>query len=42
MLHELGLVPLAKLAEKFPTVAAKLDQGGWTKAAEEELLKVAE
>jgi threonine dehydrogenase-like Zn-dependent dehydrogenase len=41
MLHDLGLVPLAKLAEKFPTVAAKLDKGGWTKAAEEELLKVA-
>jgi threonine dehydrogenase-like Zn-dependent dehydrogenase len=41
MLHETGLVPLAKLGEKFPSVAAKLDKGGWTKAAEEELLKVA-
>jgi threonine dehydrogenase-like Zn-dependent dehydrogenase len=40
-LHELGLVPLAQLAERFPTVAAKLNRGIWTKAAEEELLKVA-
>lgn len=41
MLHDLGLVPLEKLAEKFPTVAEKLDSGQWTKAAEEELLRVA-
>lgn len=41
MLHEIGLIPLAKLKEKFPTVAAKLANGQWTKAAEEELLKVA-
>ena len=40
-LHETGLVPLAKLKEHFPTVAAKLADGQWTKAAEEELLKVA-
>jgi threonine dehydrogenase-like Zn-dependent dehydrogenase len=40
-LHETGLVPLAKLNDLFPTVAAKLADGQWTKAAEEELLKVA-
>jgi threonine dehydrogenase-like Zn-dependent dehydrogenase len=40
-LHETGLVPLAKLKEQFPTVAEKLADGQWTKAAEEELLKVA-
>ncbi len=41
-LHEIGLIPLVKLADKYPTVAAKLDpHGGWTKTAEEELLKVA-
>ncbi len=41
MLHDIGLIPLAKLNECFPTVAAKLVDGQWTKAAEEELLKVA-
>jgi L-sorbose 1-phosphate reductase len=41
MLHEVGLIPLAKLSDHFPTVAAKLADGQWTKAAEEELLKVA-
>ncbi len=41
MLRELPLTPLTELAKKFPTVAAKLDRGQWTKAAEEELLKVA-
>ena len=40
-LHELGLTPLEQLAEKFPTVAAKLDGGQWTLEAEQELLKVA-
>ena len=40
-LHELGLVPLEKLAEKFPGVADKLDEGQWTLAAEQELLRVA-
>ncbi|MCX7048267.1 MAG: alcohol dehydrogenase catalytic domain-containing protein [Candidatus Sumerlaeota bacterium] len=40
-LHDLPLTPLAKLGEKFPTVAAKLDEGRWTKAAEEELLRMA-
>jgi threonine dehydrogenase-like Zn-dependent dehydrogenase len=40
-LHELPLTPIADLHKKFPTVAAKLKNGQWTKAAEEELLKVA-
>jgi threonine dehydrogenase-like Zn-dependent dehydrogenase len=40
-LHELGLVPLNQLAAKFPTVAKKLRDGFWCKAAEEELLRVA-
>jgi L-sorbose 1-phosphate reductase len=42
MLHNLGLTPLVDLAKKFPSVAAKLDNGQWTKAAEQELLRVAE
>ena len=41
MLHDLGLTPLAELAGKFPSVAAKLDRGAWTKDAETELLRVA-
>ena len=41
MLHDIGLVPLTDLHKPFPTVAAKLDHGQWTKAAEEELLRVA-
>ena len=41
MLHDLGLVPLTQLGEKFPSVAAKLERGKWTAAAEQELLKVA-
>lgn len=40
-LHELGLTPLSELGELYPTVAEKLDNGGWCKAAEEELLRVA-
>lgn len=40
-LHELGLIPLSDLAEKFPTVTEKLNNGMWTLEAEEELLKVA-
>jgi threonine dehydrogenase-like Zn-dependent dehydrogenase len=40
-LHELGLIPLSRLAEQFPTVAAKLRDGQWTKEAEAELLAVA-
>jgi len=39
MLHDLGLVPLAKLREQLPAVAAKLRNGMWCKAAEDELLK---
>jgi len=41
MLHELGLTPLSELPKKFPTVAAKLDNGKWNGAAEQELLRVA-
>jgi acyl-CoA synthetase (AMP-forming)/AMP-acid ligase II len=41
MLHDIGLVPLVDLHKPFPTVAAKLDNGQWTKAAEQELLRVA-
>jgi threonine dehydrogenase-like Zn-dependent dehydrogenase len=40
-LHELGLVPLRELGQKFPTVEAKMDNALWTAEAEEELLKVA-
>ncbi len=40
-LHEMPLIPLSALAKHFPTVADKLNHGIWTKAAEEELLKVA-
>jgi threonine dehydrogenase-like Zn-dependent dehydrogenase len=40
-LPDLGLVRLSELGERFPTVAAALDHGRWTKAAEEELLRVA-
>ncbi|HBF35545.1 TPA: alcohol dehydrogenase, partial [Candidatus Sumerlaeota bacterium] len=39
-LHNLGLTPLATIAQALPTVAALLNNGKWTKAAEEELLKV--
>ncbi|KKK96535.1 hypothetical protein LCGC14_2661770, partial [marine sediment metagenome] len=42
-LHDLPLTPLHEMAEKLPSVAEKLDtHGQWTKAAEEELLRVAE
>jgi hypothetical protein len=41
ILRELGLVPLTELRQRFPTVAARLERGQWTKAAEEELLRVA-
>jgi threonine dehydrogenase-like Zn-dependent dehydrogenase len=41
MLHELGLTPLSELPKKFPTVAAKLQNGNWCRAAELELLHVA-
>jgi len=37
-LHNLGLVPLSRLAETLPKVAAKLSDGVWSKPAEDELL----
>jgi len=40
-LPDLGLVRLSELGERFPSVAARLDDGRWTKAAEQELLHVA-
>ena len=40
-LRELGLVPLADLPARFPTVAALLDGGLWNRRAEAELLRVA-
>lgn len=41
MLHEVGLIPLAQLQQHYPMVAAKLEDGNWTQAAEEELLRTA-
>jgi L-sorbose 1-phosphate reductase len=41
MLHDVGLIPLTELHTRFPTVAEKLDHGKWTRAAEQELLRVA-
>ncbi|MEW6355815.1 MAG: alcohol dehydrogenase catalytic domain-containing protein [Planctomycetota bacterium] len=40
-LHNVGLIPLHDMKDHYPSVAAKLDNGQWTKAAEQELLKVA-
>jgi hypothetical protein len=40
-LHDLPLVPLAEMPERLPSVAARLDRGVWTKAAEDELLRSA-
>jgi len=40
-LPDLGLVRLSDMGERFPSVAAALEGGRWTKAAEEELLRVA-
>jgi len=34
MLHDLGLTPLSKLGTVLPAVAAKLDHGNWSMAAE--------
>jgi len=42
MLHDMGLVPLAEMSRHFPTVAALFDNGKWTRAAEQELLVVAD
>jgi threonine dehydrogenase-like Zn-dependent dehydrogenase len=38
--RELGLVPLSELAARYPSVAAKLENGAWSKAAEDELHRV--
>ena len=40
MLHDVGLIPLGELHKHFPTVAEKLDGAKWTRAAEDELLRV--
>ena len=40
-LHDVPLIPLAELGERYPTVAEKLQDGMWNRAAEDELLKVA-
>jgi threonine dehydrogenase-like Zn-dependent dehydrogenase len=40
-LPALGLVRLSEMGERFPSVAAALHDGRWTKAAEQELLRVA-
>jgi threonine dehydrogenase-like Zn-dependent dehydrogenase len=39
MLHDLGLIPLAQLHNHLPSVAARLSNGSWCKAAEDELLR---
>jgi L-sorbose 1-phosphate reductase len=39
-LHDIGLIPLAELDRHFPLVGRKLDRGQWTRAAEDELLKI--
>lgn len=41
MLRELGLIPLGELGQRFPSVAARLDGGKWTREAEAELHRVA-
>ncbi len=41
MLHDMGLIPLVDLHQHYPTVAAKLENGQWSRAAEDELLRVA-
>jgi hypothetical protein len=41
MLSGVGMLKLPELASSLPTVAAALDQGLWTRAAEEALLAVA-
>ncbi len=40
-LRSMGLMTLAELAAKYPTVAAQMREGMWTRAAEDELLRVA-
>jgi threonine dehydrogenase-like Zn-dependent dehydrogenase len=41
MLHDLPLIPLDRLGDHYPSVAALLDHGQWCPAAEQELLRVA-
>ena len=41
MLHDVGLIPLGKLGEKFPAVAARLKNGGWNREAEAEFIRAA-
>ena len=41
MLRDMGLIPLAELSKHHPSVAEKLQDGMWTRAAEEELLRTA-
>ncbi|HEY5436813.1 MAG TPA: alcohol dehydrogenase catalytic domain-containing protein [Candidatus Limnocylindrales bacterium] len=41
-LHEMGMIRLSELAGRFPTVAAALHDGRWTRAAEEALLAAAD
>jgi hypothetical protein len=41
MLSGVGMLKLPELEERFPGVAAALDQGRWTRAAEEALLAAA-
>ncbi len=38
-LEDTGLIPLSELDKHFPQAAAKLENGQWCKAAEEELLR---
>jgi L-sorbose 1-phosphate reductase len=40
-LPDLGLVRLSEMPARFPSVAARLHDGQWTRAAEEELVRVA-
>jgi L-sorbose 1-phosphate reductase len=37
-LHDLGLVPLADMQQRYPKVARLLENGQWTRAAEQQLL----
>jgi threonine dehydrogenase-like Zn-dependent dehydrogenase len=41
VLHDVGLIRLAQMEKHFPTVATKLVSNSWTRAAEDELLRVA-
>jgi L-sorbose 1-phosphate reductase len=40
-LREVGLIRLSEMGERYPEVAAALDEGRWTRAAEETLLAAA-